>query len=197
MRKDGAKLLPLLFTASAVSAISLFLLFRKRHSSIDSGCGDEKKASECIYLDYNGTTPIYAEVYESMIPYLTKHFGNPGSNHCIGDEPRKAVATARLTILEALFGTMSSSPHLLNSSIVFCACGTEADNLAIHLALQQQPAAINTTSHIVTTNVEHPAVAKCLEQYERQGTCTVTYVPVESDGCVAASKVMSAIRPNT
>ncbi len=36
----------------------------------------------------------------------------------------------------------------------------------------------NTLAHIVTTNVEHPAIARPLRHYEEQNMCTVTYVPV-------------------
>jgi len=34
-----------------------------------------------IYLDYNATTPIDPVVVESMLPYLSEHFGNPASSH--------------------------------------------------------------------------------------------------------------------
>ena len=37
-----------------------------------------------IYMDYNGTTPIYPSVLEAMMPYLTEHFGNPSSSHLLG-----------------------------------------------------------------------------------------------------------------
>jgi cysteine desulfurase len=178
-------------------------------------------SSSCIYLDYNGTTPVYPEVYRAMKVYFEKHFGNPGSTHCFGDEPRKALAAARRTILEALSLPSSSTNDTNNtnntnsnhsndssSSIIFCACGTEADNLAIHLALQQhqqlqqdqqqhQQQKEQPLPHVVTTNVEHPAVAKCLDYYERGGICTVTRVPVDPDGCVTTGQVMAAVRSET
>jgi cysteine desulfurase len=239
------KLALLMAASAAVSAVSLYLLLlssnnsnsnsntmqRSTTSSADTSTSTststsrqtggetaQKKASPpCIYLDYNGTTPIYPEVYQAMKVFFETHFGNPGSAHCFGDEPRQAVAAARRTILAALCddnycattttgngnGTASSHSNSDSSSIIFCACGTEADNLAIHLALQPHINGIGIGKnggkppHVVTTNVEHPAVAKCLEYYERGGICTVTYVPVEPDGCVTTSKVVAAIRPNT
>ena len=36
----------------------------------------------------------------------------------------------------------------------------------------------NCLPHIVTTNIEHPAITKPLQQYEVEGLCSVTYVPV-------------------
>ena len=47
---------------------------------------------KCVYLDYNGTTPIYKPVLDAMYPYLTEHFGNPSSSHHYGVEPKRAVS---------------------------------------------------------------------------------------------------------
>ena len=50
--------------------------------------------------------------------------------------------------------------------------------------------------HIVTTNIEHPAIEQCLLHYEKNNICTVTFVPVQSDGRVLAKDVIAAIRLN-
>ncbi|CAM9318378.1 unnamed protein product [Heterosigma akashiwo] len=43
----------------------------------------------CLYLDYNATTPIYPEVAEAMKPYLFGScFGNPSSSHPYGQGAR-------------------------------------------------------------------------------------------------------------
>lgn len=187
MQQNEARI-SVVVAASVATATALYLFFKRRPSSrIEE---DKKSGSACIYLDYNGTTPIYPEVYEAMMPYFINHFGNPGSTHCLGDKPRKAVENARHTILETLFHKKTALPN----SVLFCACGTEADNMAIHLALQHSK---KSKPHIVTTNVEHPAVTKCLEYYETKGICSVTYVPVETDGCVATYNVMAAVKSNT
>jgi cysteine desulfurase len=49
-----------------------------------------------VYLDFNATTPVYPEVKDAMIPYLTEHFGNPSSGHWAGQEPKRALEKARL-----------------------------------------------------------------------------------------------------
>lgn len=51
--------------------------------------------SGCIYLDYNATTPVYPEVYQSMIPFLTNTFGNPSSSHVFAKPSRIALNNAR------------------------------------------------------------------------------------------------------
>ncbi len=37
-----------------------------------------------VYLDYNATTPLAAEVAAAMLPYLDEAFGNPSSLHWAG-----------------------------------------------------------------------------------------------------------------
>ena len=112
-------------------------------------------ASACIYLDYNGTTPVYKPVLNAMIPYLTTHFGNPSSSHYYGQHPKRAVHRARLQIMELLGLQAEVLAEDDAECIVFTGCGTEADNLAIYLAVK---ASTNKVKHVITTNVEHPAV---------------------------------------
>jgi cysteine desulfurase len=144
----------------------------------------------CIYLDYNGTTPIYPSVLKAMMPYLTLHYGNPSSSHAFGSKPRQAVETGRRQILDHLL----QSPTAPTTSIWFTSCGTESDNLAILLALSCAGAPKN---HIVTCNVEHAAIDLCLQQLQAQNRCTVTRVPVQPDGCVLACDVIAAITKDT
>ena len=148
-----------------------------------------------IYLDFNGTTPVYERVLKSMLPFLTDHFGNPSSGHWAGKEPREAVDRARRQILD-LLGAHEEKDL---SSIWFTSCGTESDNLAIHLALQSAKAATarHEIPHIVTCNVEHPAVELYLKRMEEEKLCRVTYVPVHTDGRVRAEDVIGSIDEST
>ena len=155
--------------------------------------------NSCIYLDYNGTTPVYPPVLAAMLPYFTTHYGNPSSGHAYGKEPRRAIDQARKILLSSCLGVASQNLDL--SSIWFTACGTEADNLAIHLAMQSNASRFPKNSsikpHIVTSNVEHPAVEVCLKALEEEGHITVTYIPVKQDGCIKAENAISALRDET
>ncbi len=53
----------------------------------------------------------------------------------------------------------------------------------------------NTVAHIVTTNVEHPAITRPLRHYEEQNMCTVTYVPVVKGNVVFFFCIWSAWQP--
>ena len=153
-------------------------------------CEDTADTKECIYLDYNGTTPIHPLVLASMIPYFTTHFGNPSSSHSFGQHPKLAVDRARQSLL-CLLGAPTGD----STSIWFTGCGTESDNLAIQLALQSTP--LIKQKHIVTSNVEHPAIDVCLKALVADGVIDVTYVPVGPDGRVEAQDMIAAIQPNT
>ena len=163
-------------------------------------------STRCIYLDYNGTTPIREEVVSAMIPYLTTHFGNPSSAHYYGRQPKVAIQRARAEIASLLLTQEQVQDKKLveetSNAIIFTGCGTEADNMAIHLAVYAWFAGRKTNKeagipHVVTCNVEHPAVAECLKFFEQRGDIETTYVKVDEEGLVSASDVIDVIRPNT
>lgn len=113
-----------------------------------------------IYLDYNATTPVRAEVFDAMRPWLDPQaadpgWGNPSSAHAAGRRAARAVAEAR-TQVAALIG---AKPH----EIVFTSGGTEADNLAV-FGLAPQPGV-----RALSSAIEHPAVEAAIAQRVRSG----------------------------
>ncbi|MBE9191854.1 cysteine desulfurase NifS [Gloeocapsopsis crepidinum LEGE 06123] len=138
----------------------------------------------CIYLDNNATTKVDPEVVEAMLPYLTQYYGNPSSMHTFGGQVGKAVKQARQQVA-TLIGAD-------DSEIVFTSCGTEGNNAAIRAALQAQP----EKRHIVTTQVEHPAVLNVCKQLETQGY-TVTYLSVNRQGQIDLDELEASMTGNT
>jgi len=185
------------------TAAAGWLMWRRKQKKDRSSLNlsnDADHDEDFIYLDYNGTTPVYPEVVEAMMPYLTKHFGNPNSSHIAGDAPRAAVDRARKQILGDLLGADAHDIPL--NACLFTSCGTESDNLAIHFALQQKKNSNNNNNiipprHVVTCNVEHAAIDGCLKVHESAGRCIVTRVPVQPDGRVLAQDMIEAIRSET
>ena len=158
-----------------------------------------KRSKSCIYLDYNGTTPIYPPVLEAMMPYFTDHFGNPSSSHHFGSQPKTAVNKARRSLLN-LIQSVPGEGDL--SSIMFTGCGTESNNVAIRSALLSSTHKANEECllHVVTTNIEHPAITQCLKSYvdgSLTPKITVTEVPVDDFGVVSTNDVINAIQENT
>lgn len=74
-----------------------------------------------VYLDYNATTPVDAEVLEEMLPFLEDGFGNPSSMHGAGRRVRAGIDRAR----ERLADLLGVRPH----EIIFTSGGTESCNL--------------------------------------------------------------------
>ncbi|MEX2442498.1 MAG: cysteine desulfurase family protein [Alkalispirochaeta sp.] len=138
-----------------------------------------------IYLDYNATTPHDPEVVEAMRPYLESEYGNPSSSHVYGTEPRRAVARARNEVATLL--------HARSDEILFTSGGTESNNYAIIGAARARS---HQGSHIITSVVEHPAVANTCDWLEREGF-SVTRIPVDRHGLVDPKDVQRAIRPET
>jgi cysteine desulfurase len=138
-----------------------------------------------VYLDYAATTPTDPEVIKAMQPYLFEKFGNASSIHSFGQEAKKAVEDAR----EKLANFLGTKPE----EIIFNSGGTEADNTAIlgvAYALQSKG------NHIVTTAIEHHAIAEPCKFLEKKGF-GVSYVGVDKNGLVSPQDIKKAITPKT
>ena len=146
----------------------------------------KKKVTERhIYLDNNATTPVAAEVRDAMSPFLSEEAGNPSSLHNWGKNSRDAIENARRQ-LARLLNTQSRR-------LIMTAGGSEADNLAIKgvaLALKERG------NHIITSNVEHPAVLKTCRFLEKLGF-EVTYLEVDRNGLLLPDCLREAINERT
>ena len=138
-----------------------------------------------VYLDNSATTPIDKEVVEAMLPFLTEKFGNASSIHFFGQEARGAVDKARHQVAEII----NAKPN----QIIFTSGGTESDNLAIRGLCEMNE---KYGKHIITSQIEHPAVKNVCEDLEKIGF-EVTYLPVYEDGIVRIEDVKNSIRENT
>jgi cysteine desulfurase len=141
-----------------------------------------------IYLDHAATTPVDVRVLEAMQPYWAEHFGNTSSIHSIGREAQQGLDQARQTVADVLGCALHE--------IVFTACGTESDNLAIRgVALAAREA--KRGNHIITLPIEHHAVGATVEQLRDLHGFEVTFVEVDPYGMVDPAAIERAIRPDT
>ncbi|MBI2633696.1 MAG: cysteine desulfurase [Parcubacteria group bacterium] len=156
-----------------------------------------------IYLDYAATTPLAKEVFEAMLPYFEKKFGNPGSIHILGQETQAALDNARLAMARFL-GTQPEE-------IIFTGSATESNNLAIRGIIKRQtindkprlPAPEHSdggqgrTPHIITSQIEHESVLETCRDLESRGFTEVSYLGVSKKGIVKVEDVLGAVRENT
>ncbi|MDF2533658.1 MAG: cysteine desulfurase NifS, partial [Clostridia bacterium] len=129
-----------------------------------------------IYLDYNATTPIDKEVAEAMLPYIYGNYGNPSSDHELGATAKKAVEMARAQVADLI----NCSPE----EIMFTSCGSESNNMVIKGVAHTFK---NKGNHIITSQVEHPAVLNPCHYLEKLGY-EISYLPVDQYGIVNVSK---------
>jgi len=138
-----------------------------------------------IYFDNNATTRVAPEVFEAMKPYLTDLYGNPSSIHSFGSQVGRKIQAAREKVA-ALLG--ASDPI----EVVCTSCGTEGDNAAIRGILESRP----EKRHIVTTQVEHPAVFGLCQHLEKKGY-RVTWLHVDGEGMLDLDELRDSLSDDT
>lgn len=138
-----------------------------------------------IYFDNSATTKLDEEVLKEMMPYLTEDYGNASSIYKLGRESRKAIEEAR----EKIAKVINSEPN----EIYFTSGGSEADNTIIRGIAYQYKSKGN---HIITSQIEHPAVLETCKQLEREGF-EVSYIGVDEKGRVKLEELQNAIKPET
>ena len=138
-----------------------------------------------VYLDHNATTPVLPDVLEVMLRYYREDFGNPSSVHRYGRLIRVAIDDTRDGVADLL-----GAPA---AAIFFSSGGTEANNTI----LKGVAAALKGRGkHLVTSQIEHPAVLDTCAYLAHQGY-TVTYVPVDEHGVVDPEAVREALTDET
>ena len=138
-----------------------------------------------IYVDNAATTKIEEAVLEEMLPYLKEEYGNPSSIYALGRRARKAIEIAREQVAKVI--------HAKPNEIYFTGCGSEADNMALKGIIYANQKKGN---HIITSQIEHPAILDTCKMLEKQGY-TVTYVPVDENGIIQLETLEKAITEKT
>lgn len=138
-----------------------------------------------IYMDNNATTRVDPEVFEAMVPFLTDQYFNPSSMYDAARGPGEAVAQARRSVAKLL---KAGNPN----QILFTSCATESNSTAILGAARANP----HRRHIITTEVEHPAILELCKDMRRQGY-EVDFLPVDRSGRVDLSTFVRVLRRDT
>jgi cysteine desulfurase len=142
-----------------------------------------------VFMDHSSTSKVDDEVLDAMIPYFSKYYGNPSSIHLFGREANDAVEMSRRKV-----------GNLLNAKedeIIFTAGGTEGDNIAIKgVAYTNRDKSGSKGPHIITSEIEHPAVLQTCEHLEKEGF-EVKYLPVDRYGIIKLDELKNSISKNT
>ena len=138
-----------------------------------------------IYLDNSATTKPCKEAVEAVTKALTEGWANPSALYNFGIEAAREFRNARTKVAAAL----GAEPD----RVFFTSGGTEADNWAILGAVKRFG---RKNKHIITTAFEHHAVLNVMRELESQGY-EVTYLQPDSEGCITADDLKSALRKDT
>ena len=138
-----------------------------------------------IYLDNSATTRAYPEVAELVTKLMLEDYGNPSALHQKGVDAEQYLRRARETMAKIL--------KVQEKEIYFTSGGTESNNWALvgtALAMQRMG------KHIITTQIEHPAVQAQVSFLEEMGF-TVTRLGVSREGMIDLQELEEAITPET
>lgn len=136
-----------------------------------------------IYLDFQASTPVRAEVLTAMQPYFSEMYGNPHANdHIKGWEANKAVEISRFKIAQAIGADQDE--------IVFTSGATEANNMILKGLEKHLQAAGKDT--ILVSAIEHKCVLESAA-YMRERGFQVVHIRSDSDGIVTKDALKCAM----
>lgn len=139
-----------------------------------------------VYMDYNATTPLRAEVKESMIAGFDV-FANASSMHEAGRRARADIEKARSSIA-ALIGTSDSS------AVYFTSGGSESNNTVFMSMFDIGRK--GSRKKIITTAIEHPCVMNAARHLADEGF-PVVFLPVDGYGRVDMDAYERELDSNT
>ncbi len=151
--------------------------------------------SKNIYLDHAGSTPVDKEVLKKMSFCDRELFSNPSAIYLNGVETRSRVEEARSKIAKLI--------RAHSDEIIFTGSGTESDAMAILGVIKNYELRITNEKlkykvpHIVTTQIEHPAVLENCKMLEDRGQAEVTYVSVDKNGIINLEEFEESLKENT
>ena len=137
------------------------------------------------YLDNSATTRVCQAAAEAAMQAMTEVYGNPSSTHTKGREAKQLLDRSRRQVAQALGCTPQE--------LVFTSCGSESDNWAI---LNGAELMRRKGMHIISSQVEHDAVRRSLDELERRGF-EVTRLKPDGTGAIPVEAVAEALRPDT
>ena len=124
-----------------------------------------------VYLDNAATTQVRPEVIATMTEVLQKEYGNPSSTHNVGQSSKAILEQCRKDIAE-LFNAHPGE-------IIFTSGGTEADNLALTVAVRDLGVQV-----IITSAIEHHAVLHTAQALTQGPKTTLALVDIDHSGMV-------------
>lgn len=135
-----------------------------------------------FYFDHHAASPPCDAALAAMALAEDVAWANPSSIHQLGRKARQWMEKAREQVATAI----GAQPE----EIVFTSGGTEACNLGLRGMHKDRP------SRVVTTHVEHPAVANVIRAWQDAGT-EVCYLRVDGHRAPDVAQLEQALSAST
>ena len=154
----------------------------------------KNKKERRVYLDNAGATEIGGRPKVALLEALTT-YGNPSGIHKEGADAGVLLDKAR-----AMCATVLNA-HAYE--LYFMSSGTESCNLAVLGVYEEfrrqtvRQSDSQTTPHIITSAIEHPAILEPIKKLEREKKVRVTYLPVYEDGIVKVKDLREVLCEET
>ena len=137
-----------------------------------------------IYLDHNATSPILPEVVDSMAEFSLRYFGNPSSQHQVGQRIRRELEQAR----EQIAGNLNVNiTEPAGDRLVLTSGGTEANNLAVFGLVKENDV-------VVVSSIEHPSILEATAQLSQRHR--VIQIPATPSGSIDIEQFEQTLAEN-
>lgn len=146
------------------------------------------KPNKRVYLDNNATTMLDPKAKELMDLYFCEKYGNPNSLHLFGTEIHSIIRESFNHLYEGINARDEDD-------IIITSCATESNNWVLK-GVYFDILRFGEKNHIITTEVEHPAILSTCKFLEDLGV-EVTYLPIGENGVLQIEALKSAITEKT
>lgn len=135
------------------------------------------------YFDYAATTPMSAIALKVYLETAEKYYGNPSSNHPIGQAAQQLLSHCR-----QVFSELVEKPA---ESLIFTSGGTESNQLALALSLKLLP---KERREVLVSPIEHPSLLYALAA---DPTIRVKKLPLDQQGKISPAVFAEALTDQT
>lgn len=140
-----------------------------------------------IYLDSAATTPVKAEVMQTIINAMNNYWENPSSVYENGLEARRKIEDARCIIAKSI----NAEPD----EIIFTSGASESNALAVDGFIKSHP-----HTYFITSNIEHSSIpmfkADSLVEVSPLGDITESQLASKLHGVINKNKLVSIMWAN-
>ena len=137
-----------------------------------------------LYFDNSATTSVYPEVVKSMNKVMLEDYGNPSSNHAVGDRASKLMLDSRTKLARALGARVHE---------VYFTSGTTESNNWIFSGL----AHVNSNKKkIFISSIEHPSISETAKLFKNWGY-NIIEIPVSTEGFIDLAFLEKSIDSET